>query len=303
MSTVRRYYSTDPGAPAHPSATRGSMAALIRACLVTGYGSGEDAKAPAGWEEPFVEADNYACFRALSGVRQFYQTNDNQTDADVTLMTSFDSMSDAATGTGSRGSAYFGKRPATITSTFWAVIADEKTCYVLLSSQYGMVPHCFGEFFSYLDSDPYKGILSGHTTSTYMVSNCSAGMMASLLNYGAFIFRSSTGALIAPDRVRLAAIPSGYEVTYCVNGTNYTLAPLEGRNYPVYPGHLAHNQVVHGKFRGIYYPAAYRPRTDQESFTFDGKTMQAFNMGGSSLTTTYLGQIWIDITGSWEEST
>ncbi len=39
MSTVRVYRSTDPGAPPHPSATRGSMAALIRACLVAGYGN------------------------------------------------------------------------------------------------------------------------------------------------------------------------------------------------------------------------------------------------------------------------
>ncbi|MGE4334522.1 MAG: hypothetical protein AB7E55_00920 [Pigmentiphaga sp.] len=303
MSTVRVYKSTDPGAPAHPSDLRGSMAALLRACLVVGYGSGEDAKAPAGWEEPYPETGNYACFRALSGERQFYQVNDNNLSANVSVLTSYDSMSDAATGTGNRGSEYFGKRPSTISGTYWAVIADEKTCYVLLNSQFGMAPHVFGEYYSYLAGDPYKGILSGHSSNSNMVTAANAGLSSGQLAGGPILHRTYYGVLTEGRRIRTGGPPSSLDKTDCINGTSFTLPALAGLSYPVYPALLQQITVTYGKLRGVYYPGAYKPRADKEIFTFDGMTMQAFDLGGSTNTTALMGQIWFDITGSWEEST
>ncbi len=167
--TVHVYQSTDPGAPVHPSSTRGSMAALLRACLVTGYGAGDSWFDPAGWEEPFVEANNCACFRATSGARQFFQIDDTQTSANVTLMRAYESMSDAETGEGNWASRYFGKFYSSDTATSWMVISDERTCYVFLRGKYGnVVPHGFGEFASCADDDPYNSFVVGHGGSSVM---------------------------------------------------------------------------------------------------------------------------------------
>ncbi len=166
MSTVRIYRSTDPGAPPHPSSVRGSMAALLRACLVTGWTSGDFTAEPAGWEEPFEEINGYACFRALQGTAQmFYQIDDFTTNDNVTLMTMFDSMGDAQSGTGSRGAVYFGKWYNATESQHWVVIADEKTCYVVLDGQDWNIIHGFGEYTSLIDNDPCPAFISGHNDS------------------------------------------------------------------------------------------------------------------------------------------
>ncbi len=172
MSTVRIYQSTDPAAPPHPSNVRGSMAALLRACLVTGYGNGADHKEPAGWEEPYPETNNKACFRAVEGTaRQFYQVNDQDYDQDVTYCTSFDSMSSAETGEGARGAVYLGKWYDSSHSQHWAVIADERTCYVVLQSQDSYILHGFGEYHSLIDDDPCPSFIAGHNDRYHLADD------------------------------------------------------------------------------------------------------------------------------------
>ena len=302
MSTVRVYKSTDSGAPPHPSATRGSMAALLRACLVTGYGSGEDAKAPAGWEEPFTESGNYACFRALQGTsRFFYQINDNQDDADVTRMTMFESMTDAATGIGACGSDYLGKHYSSTYRAFgWQVIADEKTCYVNLSSRYGSVSHGFGEFFSFKDADNRKAFVAGHADSCSMPSRSNFAMQSS----SGFPVKVASSLISATHISTFMNIGSndGADTT-ALNGTDYVYAPTAGVSYLVNKGYMRENYNTRGYLRGVYYPLAYRPKTHLEEFTHDGKTFLAIDSGsGNYGETKNLGQIWFDITGSWEES-
>ena len=172
MSTVRIYKSTDPGAPPHPSSTRGSMAALLRACLVTGWTSGDFTAIPAGWEEPYPETNNKACFRALQGTaRLFYQINDQDYDADVTRMTQYDSMSDAENGIGERGAVYFGKWYNAAESQHWYVIADETTCYVWLDSQDSGILHGFGEYVSLINDDPCPAFIAGHNDSSQLAND------------------------------------------------------------------------------------------------------------------------------------
>ncbi len=172
MSTVHIYKSTDPGAPAHPSSERGSMAALLRACLIDGYGSGDDWFDPAGWEEPYGEVNHYACFRSLEGdARLFYQVDDLNYSEDVTRMTMFDSMSDAETGFGDRGSVYFGKWYNATESQKWVVVADERTCYVVLESEDDNVVHGFGEYLSLIDDDPCPAFLAGHGDSEALAND------------------------------------------------------------------------------------------------------------------------------------
>lgn len=69
---VNIYYSTDTGAPAL-TGRAGSLYNLLKACLVTGYGS----KAAAGWTNPY-SGNNQGVFTMASGGTGFsFYINDN----------------------------------------------------------------------------------------------------------------------------------------------------------------------------------------------------------------------------------
>ncbi|MCK9172761.1 MAG: hypothetical protein M0O99_04665 [Desulfuromonas thiophila] len=290
MSTVRVYKSTDPGAPPHPSRTRGSMAALLRACLVTGWTSGDFTAAPAGWEEPYTETNNYACFRALSGVRQFYQIDDNQSDADCAKLISCDSMSDAQTCIGLHGNHYLGKIYDSASSTEWLVIADERTCYLFLRSKYNLCPQGFGEYRSTLADDPYCAFISGQDSDSSLGTNM--GLMTT----------SKTITVVSTSASRRLIFPGvGSDNTYAVNGT-YNCRAIGSEDYPVVPGWIGYGSRVIGNLPGWYWPIAYRPKSHLEEFTVNDRTFLSINVAsrGHSTETVYMGQVFIDITGSWE---
>jgi hypothetical protein len=263
----------------------------------------------AGWEEPYPESGNYACFRALSGVRQFYQIDDNQADADVTYMTMFDSMSDAQSGIGSRGGSFFGKQNGS--GSTWFVIADEKTCYVCLSSTYGLVPHGFGEYSSLIDADPNKAFLAGHATDGYMVQDARFAM--------GHTYKSSTSweniycmTDLKGNSGAMASLNIGVngESQYCPSGLysdDLVLAAAPGEKYRVDRAFFATNAPENtknsrGHLRGVYYPMAYKPKNSGENFKIDDRDFLAVNIGGASNDTRYQGQIFFDISQSWEES-
>lgn len=310
MSTVRVYKSTDPGAPPHPSATRGSMAALLRACLVTGYGSGEDFKAPAGWEEPFAEAGNIACFRALEGARQFYQIDDTQADADVTVMRSFESMSDVATGQGQWGNEYFGKwYSATYPGTAWIVAADERTVYVWLMSRGGMIPHGFGEYDSLLTDDPYNSFVAGHESPGYLpyssstaVAHLSTSQLPGTSGNNFDVHKSLCGVFGAQSNVVAMGRRAGVIGS---DGTWLSQPDIDGLNFMTSPLFISCRTVdenglylYRGKFRGLFAPMASLPVSDGTEITVDGRVLLAINH--CPYTSSYEGQLLLDITGSWD---
>lgn len=308
MSTVRIYKSTDPGAPAHPSDELGSMAALLRACLVTGYGTGEDFRQPAGWDEPFAESGNYAVFRAASGCRKFYQIDDNQSSANVTVCRSYDSMADVATGMGLRGERYFGKWYNATYSLKWLVIADEKTAKVFLQYRYGLIPHEIGEFYSYASGDPYKSLVLGHQTTTGLP----AGYYTPFLNLSSSLGVASQPYIHLDADLYGERAPAGYADAGLAAGLGEAYANQtedfpedSGVSYPVIPAFLTCStptpiNAVRGHLRGVSMPIAKCPKTDGEVFTLDGKQTLVVTIVTSS--ESYSTQIFVDISGSWEES-
>ena len=309
MSTVRVYKSTDSGAPPHPSATRGSMAALLRACLVTGYGSGEDAKAPAGWEEPLPESNNYACFRALTGNKLFYQIDDNLAAAYITTLNAFDSMSDVTTGVGLRASTNFGKRSSTVTTSDWFVVADEKTCYVSLSSRYGHILHGFGEYFSLVNGISHNNFVLGHNNTSQCGSTHGFGSCYSS-NPG-FVLTGDPRATVdmsVPQQAWLVICYQGFtrDSARYINGNTYTVPDPAVQGYMVecawFSNWWDYIGCYRGKLRGAYMPQAYLPKNHGEIFSQEGKTFLALKLGNTESGSANLGQAWIDITGSWEES-
>lgn len=103
MSLVPTIYDyADAGAPAL-TGQAGSLNALLRACLVTGYGSGSSAKPPAGWTEPFPSSGNVAVFRnsVIEGSGTHLRVDDSGAGAAglrAAVVKSYKSMSELSTG-------------------------------------------------------------------------------------------------------------------------------------------------------------------------------------------------------------
>lgn len=94
--TVYKY--NDENAPVL-SGTRGSLCALLKACLVDGYGS----KAPAGWTAPFASVDKQmmAFKNSASGTGFFLKVDEKTTaSANVPTMQGFELMSNIDSGLG-----------------------------------------------------------------------------------------------------------------------------------------------------------------------------------------------------------
>jgi hypothetical protein len=256
----------------------------------------------AGWEEPYPESGNYACFRAIKTGAKFYQIDDN-VDADVTLMTMFDSMSDTITGTGANGSNYFGKYSSG-KPTDWVVIADNVTCCVLLHGDYyGWAFHTFGEFYSYLPSDQSKEIILGHTSqssfdcrSYSIITNpiditTTTISRPGVLSSGLFLLSPMNAGVI-----RAIGPPENYSLIPRLQ------TPYDGSyEYIVHPVRItAEGELAaRGNLRGIYVPEATNPKADNTVFTHNERNYIAITIHDLY---TYSFQLFVDITG-WEQST
>ena len=165
---VTVYRSTDSGAPAL-TAQAGTLLNVLRACLVTGYGS----KAAAGWSEPFTASGNVGVFRqgAKTGRRQFYlrvqDTPGNR--AWLSLFEEMTSLNDGTnrvpiagqdTPTAWKSAAWGGDG----TPRPWLVIADHRTFYLFVephSDGRRVLSAWAGDFYSLVEQDQYGVALAG----------------------------------------------------------------------------------------------------------------------------------------------
>jgi hypothetical protein len=195
----RIFKHTDVGAPSSDFGVRGNLAAVLRACLITGYGTGADEKLPVGgWSEPFSEVDNVAVFRADAGNRQFYKIDDRtNTDIDVAKMFAYESMSDVETGLGQWYDLYFGKQ-YTAVNQGWIVVANEFSVYVFFVGINGWCPTFFGEYINCFSDNPYNSIVAGNTGATYV-----------RYSYTALVAGAGNSSDTAPALAYLNRLPDG----------------------------------------------------------------------------------------------
>ena len=97
LKPVTLFKSTDEGAPVL-SASAGSLKALLKACLVTGYGN----KTALGWEMPFEDANN-AAFRSKSPESSRYFLKINQPQTRTATVQAFRAMTLLTAGSGEFG--------------------------------------------------------------------------------------------------------------------------------------------------------------------------------------------------------
>lgn len=146
--TVRYYLSSDVGAPVLTGAI-GSGIAVLKGCLVTGYGS----RAAAGWTEEFT-GTNISVLRPSLGNRHYFRIED--TFGDAISIKGYATMSAVSTGTDTfpaSTSFFFMKKSITADATprGWFVVADGKTVWFVTqyntnTSWTGAQMCSFGEF-------------------------------------------------------------------------------------------------------------------------------------------------------------
>lgn len=231
--SAKMYRWDDANAPVL-SGTRGSLIALIKACLIDGY---EGKAIPGGWAMPFVSADNQkAAFRlSFTHGTGKYLVVDEKTSASAYSPTiqGFESMTDVDTGLGgfpedayvassSYGSAtrkgIFISGSADSTPRPWIIVANEVFLWVYVwpgvastdapeVSDY-FSSFTFGDFYTLVTGDHHNTLLciSAPTSGSSVVSTSgtighyAAGAYGSHSHYryGYAALSSSNGSIVFP---------------------------------------------------------------------------------------------------------
>ena len=130
------YRSTDPGAPVL-SGIAGSLAALMDAVLVDGYGTGPAAKPGLGWVRAFSEGHKRAYQNSLAdgGTGMFHRLDDaNGYYAMVSGYHSMSSVDVGVDGFALTANAWGKSITADTTSRQWVIVGNSRTAYVFIQN-------------------------------------------------------------------------------------------------------------------------------------------------------------------------
>ncbi len=320
MAQFTLYRNTDPGAPAIDGQT-GSLVAVLDWCLVTG------SAAPAGWTKPFTGASK-AAFKQGSGSNGMYlRVQDDGPGAGSfreARITGYETMSDVDTGTNLfpttaiSGSGFNGQvaRKSTALSAVardWLVAADARTAYVFIKSEVAVgaagdwSSFGFGEFYSFIQSDPYRVLLFGRQNENNAAAqsdvftrhdqfvNAAGGTFGHSMPRGHNGTYGPIPLVKTADQIKNNGIGGGFGIVPYTNpedGGLY-LAPFwisDGTTLPA--------NGLRGRMRGAYsflHPVASINDQDTASGNpageFAGKTFLFIKNMGSSAQTTGIGVI------------
>lgn len=200
------YTSSDGSAPAL-TGTAGSLIALLKACLVDGYGS-KAAPSPA-WTQPIATSGNIGSFRPGAGSQMAMVINDNGANVTSTFKEAWATGWESVAGVGApvgSGSGQFPTAAQLLTSGHvvirksntadgtvrgWIMFADSYTAYLftatgdLASTYYGFM---FGDIFSLkLTTDTYRAMIIGRNTENSTAGVGVEGMDTTSFANGAVI--------------------------------------------------------------------------------------------------------------------
>ncbi len=234
--TVTVYRSTDAGAPLLTN-SNGSLIAVLKACLVDGYGS----KASAGWTAPFTGTNLIAFKEGVGGNNRYLRVYDGGTDSSghrVANVRAYEAMTAVSTGTGpcptpgqvsGNGAtlSYFQAGRST-PNVSWIVVATPSFFHLIVEQ--GDDNSCpeylaFGKFISELAGDTFNNVLlAGSVPGAGWI-----GYGDAVYNPGVWVMRSDTGALGAVSSSLLTDARTGVTSTAVVHGVGSTFAPYPDR--------------------------------------------------------------------------
>jgi hypothetical protein len=238
---TRVYKSADPGAPVLRGSV-GSLIAVLRACLVDGYGS----LAPAGWSMPYTDGQTppqRAHFRQAPRTdwpQCDLQVDDNFTGADggwdiyslyIARIAGWRAATNLGEGSGrfpADGSSLpVPKGQDTGTNRPWAIVATDRAflmwCGDLDPGGNGYV-FFFGDLIPYVASDTLAvGLLAGG-------SDKYSGSLLAVGNVGMSVAAGSWTGMAAVQLARVAPLLSGTS-TYGTSGTLSWPNATDGKGY------------------------------------------------------------------------
>jgi hypothetical protein len=131
--------------------------------------------APVDWDEAFTDT-NVGVFRSKvvgpGSTRFFYRVVDASAGASGAAIRGYEDMTDASTGIGpfptvaqvsNNGPTFL--RSENSTARGWAVVADQKTCYIILGYGTSAAGRMFGDGLRYSSTDNFFAMLSGSQSS------------------------------------------------------------------------------------------------------------------------------------------
>ncbi len=287
------YRSDDVGSPGLPDSddSYASVKPVFMNCLVNGYGTGDDAKAGAGWTVAFEDDANEVFVLQNSDGVYFRFSRDGATSGSYQHwhVTSYRTMTDASTGTGAgqpgkfsfRGSAYV---------TDWLLIADSRGFYLI--PRQGTTSHNGAVWYiGPLTTNPFDQSFDGIITS--FGSGSSSGRVYStnargLLHHHYYIFDtykfnySDTAADGSRAITKLLKEYPAFEPTHERQLDSQNGHLIGGRFY------VGTDNLLMGHFPGFLLPA-YKPLDDSGSTAAYGDIV---TINGKSAVAVYLFANW-----------
>lgn len=162
------YKDTDSAAP-QLNLTAGSINALLKSCLITGYGS----KAAAGWEVVYEDlATNKLAIRSTNSksIKSVLLIKDNATKkAEVNAYISWNNNSNIGVNEFGTG-AFFKNMTGSGSSVKWVVVATDNFFYLWTQNDFGYpilgVVSAFGDAKSFVNTADYSVLMALATTAT-----------------------------------------------------------------------------------------------------------------------------------------
>jgi hypothetical protein len=266
MTTTRVYRSTDSGAPTMARNTAGSALAVIRACLVDGYGS----KTPAGWTEEYT-GTNKAAFRnslAAGGLGCYVRVADTDTSNSYRPMSlrTYRTMSDVDTGDDPTHEVIVNRSPSAFNNPIsWIVVADERTFYIGISElASGGVSHMdcggAGDFESLQAGDSYAYFALGGQWDmsgppTWSMCDTTGGGFGDTTDATQLSVGRDWNGLGTAVYYGLLRPALGGSSNQALGGQNFPARPsVNSADEAALPAYMARALHIRGRLRGIYLP-------------------------------------------------
>lgn len=329
---VNLYLSTDASAPVLTGSV-GSLAALLDAILVNGYG----AKAGAGWTIAYT-GTNKRDYKQGAGSNGYYLDVDDSGPgsggAREARMRGYEAMTALGTGTmafplvSQMSTGLFCRKSTSADSTarVWYCVADS-TCFYLfvetgdITGPVYPMAFSFGDIFTNMSGDVYSTLIMGRSTensasgSLDWVCSCNYGLSACNPLYGGnytggnYMNRIWTGVG--------GSIPvSKFTSMLAYTGTNTTANGSPGGNaallaYPngpdsgleLSPIWIGHNNSVRGYLKGLWAPCHNQPLAHAQQFSgtgnMAGKSFLALNCVSNNNYGPLQGQIILETSNTW----
>lgn len=235
--TVRVYRWDDASAPVLTGQV-GSRAALLKACLVTGYGS----KTAAGWSNPYSATNIEAFTNSSAAGGTGYGILVTDTNAQYASVIGYESITGGGVVTNqfptsaqqAAGMVIYASETDDTTPRPWLVVADEKRFYIWIGHDVtvatglrttGFALLCFvGDLVGANATDPYRFMIVGGTTPTSWynyIGALSANVAYGETVTGHYLARNYSGATISRLCGKTASNLKGYSQYMGTSGVPY----------------------------------------------------------------------------------